>query len=111
MQLPSQQVLKSGSPRCFFWAGCLRVAVIQQITWSVNSFGHVYGSRVDGSSDESRDNVALALLLFGEGLHSYHHRHPQAAVNVPSRLDLNGWLLRRLERAGIVWDLKRPDLG
>jgi stearoyl-CoA desaturase (delta-9 desaturase) len=92
--------------RCLVWAGCFRVALLHQITWSVNSVGHMFGSKVAGSSDESRDSWLFALLLFGEGLHSYHHRHPGAALNQPSRLDLNGWILRRLERAGLVWGLR-----
>lgn len=93
--------------RCFFLAGCGRVVLLQHLTWSVNSLGHAVGSKVPGSTDEARDNVLFALLLFGEGLHSYHHRHPRAAVNEPRRLDLNGWILGRLERAGLVSHLKR----
>jgi stearoyl-CoA desaturase (delta-9 desaturase) len=91
------------------WAGCVRVAVLQQLTWSVNSLGHRYGTKVPGSANEARDNVALAILLFGEGLHSYHHRHPGAALNRPAGIDLNGLILRGLERAGIVWGLRRYD--
>jgi stearoyl-CoA desaturase (delta-9 desaturase) len=94
--------------RGFFFAGCLRVALLQQLTWSVNSFGHSFGAKQATGRDESRDNTLFALLLFGEGLHSYHHRHPSAALNQPKHLDLNGWILRRLERRGWVWGLNRP---
>jgi stearoyl-CoA desaturase (delta-9 desaturase) len=93
--------------RCFVWAGCFRVALVQNLTWAVNSFGHMYGSKVAGSSDESRDNKLLTVLLFGEGLHSYHHRHPAAAVNEPRKLDFNGHLIAAAERLGLVWDVKR----
>jgi stearoyl-CoA desaturase (delta-9 desaturase) len=93
--------------RCFVWAGCFRVALIHNLTWAVNSFGHMYGSKVDGSTDESRDNLLLTLLLFGEGLHSYHHRHPSAAVNEPRALDLNGRLISAAEKLGWVWDVRR----
>lgn len=93
--------------RGFFWAGCFRVVLLQHLTWSVNSLGHMFGTRVPGSFDEARDNRWLAIALFGEGLHSYHHSHPLAAVNEPRRLDLNGWILSRLERIGVVWGLKR----
>src|SRR5262245_11156766 len=101
--------LAGGAPealRAFVWAGCFRVVLLQHLTWSVNSLGHSYGAKVQGSGDEARDSTLLALVLFGEGLHSYHHAHPHAAVNQPSRLDLNGWILRRLARAGAVSDLR-----
>jgi stearoyl-CoA desaturase (delta-9 desaturase) len=88
------------------WAGCLRVTVLHHITWSVNSFGHMFGTKVAGSRDESRDNLALAVLLMGEGLHSYHHRFPAAAVNAPQFLDFNGLVIRLLEGLGLIWGLK-----
>ena len=91
----------------FVWAGCLRVALLQQLTWAVNSFGHVYGAKLEGATSEGRDHLGFALLLFGEGLHSFHHRFPSAAVNEPARLDLHGALLVLLERAGLVWRLRR----
>jgi stearoyl-CoA desaturase (delta-9 desaturase) len=109
--LPALVGLAAGGPaeaaRAFLWAGCFRVWTLQQLTWSVNSLGHTLGTKVAGSSNEARDNVTLALLLFGEGLHSFHHRYPSAAINQPSRLDLNGYLLTLLERAGVVRNLKR----
>jgi fatty-acid desaturase len=83
------------------------VALLQQLTWAVNSLGHVLGSKVPGARGEGRDNLAFALLLFGEGLHSFHHRYPSAAVNEPARLDLHGALLVALERLGLVWRLRR----
>jgi len=100
--------------RGFFYAGCLRVCVLQHLTWSVNSFGHWLGSKVPGATSEARDNRLFAVLLFGEGLHSFHHRYPSAAVNEPARLDLNGAILRGLARLGWVWRLRtyprsRPD--
>jgi len=92
--------------RCLLWAGCFRVSLLHQITWAVNSFGHTYGSKVPGGVGEGRDNLLLAILLFGEGLHAYHHRHPAAALNRPAHLDLNGQILRLMARLGLVWGLK-----
>ncbi|MEQ1929354.1 MAG: acyl-CoA desaturase [Parvularculaceae bacterium] len=89
----------------FLWAGCLRVAILHQITWSVNSFGHMFGTKVEGSRDQSRNNLVLTILMIGEGLHSHHHRFPQSAVNQPAILDASGWALRLLARLGVV------DLG
>lgn len=91
---------------CFFWAGCLRVTVLHHLTWSINSLGHSFGRQVPGSRDQSRDITFFSLVLFGEGFHSYHHAHPNAAVNEPSQLDIGGFVLRGLRRVGLVWDLK-----
>lgn len=92
---------------CLVWAGCVRVAAIQHFTWAIASFGHSFGTKVPESKDESRNSVALAILLFGEGLHSYHHAYPSSGVNQPQALDLNGRMLIFAERNGWIRGLKR----
>lgn len=92
--------------RCIFWAGAVRVTVIHQFTWSVNSFGHMIGKKVAGSDSEARDNIFFTLLLLGEGLHSHHHWRPTSATNCPKHLDLCGWLIRGFEKLGLVWHLR-----
>ena len=93
--------------RSLIWAGCVRVSLIQQFAWSVNSIGHMYGSKADGSKDEARDNMFLTLLVFGEGLHSYHHVHQSTTMNKPSYLDLTGQFINLLEKLGVIWNVKR----
>jgi stearoyl-CoA desaturase (delta-9 desaturase) len=93
--------------RCLLWAGCFRVTALQQFTWAVNSYGHMFGAHEPGSRDQSRDNGWTLPILGGEGLHNYHHRYPFAAVNAPIYLDPLGMLLTVAERLGLVWDLKR----
>lgn len=92
--------------RCVFWAGAARVALLHQLTWSVNSFGHLFGKKVAGSDNEARDNVFFALLLLGEGLHSHHHARPTSAMNEPKHLDPGGWIIRGFEKLGLVWQLR-----
>lgn len=89
------------------YAGCFRVTLIHQFTWAVNSIGHTYGSRVQGSSDRSTNNFLLAILTLGDGLHSSHHVKPARGVNPPVYSDIGGMLLIALERAGLIWQLKR----
>lgn len=91
---------------CFLLAGCVRVSLLHQLTWAVNSIGHMFGRRQEGARDQSRDNAALAVLLLGEGLHSYHHKNPAAAILAPAWMDTSGNLLRLFERAGWVWDVQ-----
>lgn len=92
--------------RCIFWAGAARVALLHQLTWSVNSFGHLFGQKVAGSDNEARDNIFFALLLLGEGLHSHHHSRPTSAMNEPKLLDFGGWIIRGCEKLGLVWHLR-----
>lgn len=93
--------------RSFFWAGCLRVSLLQHLTWSVNSLGHMFGRKTAKSRDESRDNLILTLLVFGEGLHSYHHVHQSTAVNQPAYLDVGGQFVNLFEKLHLVWNVKR----
>ncbi len=94
---------------CFLWAGCIRVTALHHITWSINSFGHIFGTKVVGSKDQSRNNVLLAFLLLGEGLHSFHHRYPAAAINQPVALDMGGMMILALERLGLATKVRRFD--
>lgn len=93
--------------RCLLWAGFFRVALLHQLTWSVNSFGHRYGTKEPNSRDESRNNVLLTFLLLGEGLHSSHHLHPTAGVKGSLWKDWNGLILVILKKLGVVWELRR----
>jgi stearoyl-CoA desaturase (Delta-9 desaturase) len=89
-----------------FWASCVRTILIQQLAWSANSFGHMFGEKIDGAVDESRNNLLLGVILLGEGLHSYHHKNPTLAMNEPAKFDAFGHALVFLERLGLVWDLR-----
>lgn len=92
---------------CIFWAGCVRTVLIHQLAWSANSFGHMHGTKVEASQDESRNNAFLGIMLMGEGWHSYHHQHPTLAMNEPAQFDGGGHVLIFLERFGLVWALRK----
>ena len=89
------------------YAGCVRVTLIQNFTWAVNSIGHMYGSRVENAKDLSTNNFILSLLTLGDGLHSSHHQSPTRGVNPPQYLDMGGMLLIILEKMGVIWQLRR----
>jgi stearoyl-CoA desaturase (Delta-9 desaturase) len=92
---------------CVLWAGCFRAVVLQQFEGIANSLTHLFGSKVEGSKDESRDNLLITFVLLGEGLHSYHHQNATVAVNQPSKFDAFGHLIMLCERLGLVWDLRK----
>ena len=93
--------------RCALWAGFVRVTLLHHLTWSINSIGHCFGTQVARARDESRNNVFLTFLLLGEGLHSTHHKFPTAGTKGEPWKDWNGALLLALERAGVIWNLRR----
>jgi stearoyl-CoA desaturase (Delta-9 desaturase) len=95
----------------FVWAGLVRVFLLHHATWSVNSICHMFGRRTYKTRDESRNNWILALPSLGEAWHNNHHAFPSSAVHGldEHQLDLSGWLIRQMERVGLVWDVKRVD--
>ena len=92
---------------CLLWAGCFRAVVLQQFEGIANSLTHLFGSKVEGSKDESRDNLLITFVLLGEGLHNYHHQNATAAVNHPAKFDVFGHMIMLCERLGWVWDLRK----
>jgi stearoyl-CoA desaturase (Delta-9 desaturase) len=92
---------------CLLWAGCFRAVVLQQFEGIANSLTHLFGSKVESSKDESRDNLLITFVLLGEGLHSYHHQNATVAVNQPMKFDAFGQLIMLCERLGLVWDLRK----
>jgi stearoyl-CoA desaturase (delta-9 desaturase) len=93
------------------WGGLIRIFLFQHATFSVNSICHMFGRRDYPARDESRNNWFVAALVFGEGWHNNHHAFPASARHGLSRLqiDLSWWVIRAMERLGLVWDVKVPD--
>jgi stearoyl-CoA desaturase (Delta-9 desaturase) len=93
------------------WGGLLRIFLYQHATFSVNSICHMFGRRDFRSRDEARNNWLVALLVFGEGWHNNHHAFPASARHGLGRrqLDVSWWVIRGMEKLGLVWDVKVPD--
>src|SRR6478752_1877100 len=101
-----------GGLEATIWGGLVRIAVFQHITWSVNSICHMFGRRDFDVRDESRNNWLLALPSLGEAWHNNHHAFPSSAVHGLGRFqfDLSALVIRGLEKVGLVWDVKVPDV-
>jgi stearoyl-CoA desaturase (delta-9 desaturase) len=98
----------------FHWislGGLVRIFVVQQFTFAVNSLCHVYGSRPFKSNDNSTNNFWLALITIGGSWHNNHHAFPHSAITGLYwwQIDLGGWLIRTLEILGLVSDVKVPS--
>jgi stearoyl-CoA desaturase (Delta-9 desaturase) len=89
------------------WAGSVRAILLHQFEGLANSFTHLFGSKLEDSRDQSRNNLWLTVFLMGEGLHSYHHQNATLAVNEPAKFDYFGQMLMFFERLGLVWNLRK----
>lgn len=107
--------LLAGSWRGFvsgmIWGGLVRIALMQHVTWSVNSVCHIWGARPFHSADHSANNLPVALLSLGEGWHNNHHAFPTSA-----RHGLRWWqfdpsylIIWVMERLGLAWDVRLPS--
>jgi stearoyl-CoA desaturase (Delta-9 desaturase) len=70
----------------------------------------VHGSKRYVTGDESRNNPLLAFFTMGEGWHNNHHAY-QYSVRQGFKWwewDPTYYLLKGLEKIGVVWDLKAP---
>ena len=90
------------------WGFFVSTIVTYHATYTINSLCHVFGKRRYETNDDSRNNVWLALLTFGEGWHNNHHHYPASTRQgfYWWEVDLTYYGLRLLALFGIVWDLK-----
>jgi stearoyl-CoA desaturase (Delta-9 desaturase) len=93
------------------WGGLIRIFLYQHATFSVNSICHMFGRKDYRSRDEARNNWIVAVLVFGEGWHNNHHAFPSSARHGLRRwqIDVSWWVIRGMEKLGLVWDVKVPD--
>jgi stearoyl-CoA desaturase (delta-9 desaturase) len=92
------------------WGSVLSTVCCYHFVWSTNSVGHRFGTRRYPTSDDSRNNILIALLTLGDGWHHNHHHYPPSARHGFRwwELDITFVVLRVFAAVGIVWDLKLP---
>ncbi len=90
------------------WGFLISTIVLHHVTFCINSLAHTYGSRRYDTDDDSRNNLWLALLTFGEGWHNNHHYSPSSARQGFRwwEIDISYYLLVLMSWFGLVWDLK-----
>jgi stearoyl-CoA desaturase (delta-9 desaturase) len=91
------------------WGGLVRIFLTHHVTWSVNSICHTFGKRDFETPDRSHNEWIIGLLALGEGWHNNHHAFPRSAFHGLHwwQFDLSGYVIRALERAGLVHDVYR----
>lgn len=90
------------------WGFVVSTVVLFHATFTINSLAHTWGRRRYSTPDDSRNNLFLALLTFGEGWHNNHHYSP-GSVRQGFRwyeIDLTWYVLWTFSKLGIVSDLR-----
>jgi len=100
-----------GGWEVFTWGFLVSNVMLWHGSFSINSLSHLFGKRRYETSDDSRNNWALAILTTGEGWHNNHH-HYQSSANQGFHwweIDVTFYVLRVLALFGLIWDLRRPS--
>ncbi len=100
--------LGTSGPQLLVWGFFVSTVVLFHATVTINSLAHRFGSRRFPTRDDSRNNLWLALLTFGEGWHNNHHFYSSSARQGFRwwEIDLTWYGLRLLAALGLVRDLK-----
>ena len=90
-------------------AGALRIAILHQSTFCINSLCHILGKRTYSDKNSARDNWLSALVTFGEGYHNYHHKFPLDYRNGVRfyQFDPTKWIIRAFSYIGLTSQLRR----
>jgi stearoyl-CoA desaturase (Delta-9 desaturase) len=101
-------LLAIGGTTALVWGHFVSIVVAWHVTFCINSLAHVVGSRRYATSDDSRNNPALALLTFGEGWHNNHHHYQRSARQgfFWWEIDVTYYVLKLLEALRIVRDVE-----
>jgi stearoyl-CoA desaturase (delta-9 desaturase) len=92
------------------WGFVVSTILVYHATFTINSLSHLFGSRRYATTDDSRNNLLLALITLGEGWHNNHH-HYQSSANQGFfwwEIDIAFAILRVFSWVGLVWDIRMP---
>ena len=90
------------------WGFFISSVVLFHFTCSINSLAHIWGGQRYDTSDQSRNNLFLALLTFGEGWHNNHHKYPGSSRQgfFWWEIDLTYYGLKLLASIRLITDLR-----
>lgn len=96
-----------------FWGLCGRVSISIFGHWLIGYFAHNQGHQdwiVTGAAVQGHNVRYCGLFTFGECWHNNHHAFPESAKLglYNGQLDPGWWMLRILERIGLISNLVLP---
>jgi stearoyl-CoA desaturase (delta-9 desaturase) len=97
-----------GGAQMLVWGFFISTVVLFHATVTINSLAHRYGSRRFATPDDSRNNLWLAIITFGEGWHNNHHEFPGCARQgfLWWEIDVTWYGLRLMAALGLIHGLK-----
>ena len=100
--------LGTSAGQMLVWGFFVSTVVLFHATVTINSLAHRFGSRRYPTKDDSRNNLWLALLTFGEGWHNNHHFFPGSVRQGFHwwQVDLTWYGLKAMSALGLVSGLK-----
>jgi stearoyl-CoA desaturase (delta-9 desaturase) len=98
----------TSGPQMLVWGFVISTVALYHVTFAINSLAHTFGTQRYATDDNSRNNLWLALITFGEGWHNNHHHYPASARQGFRwwEIDISYYLLVAMSWLGLVWDLK-----
>ncbi len=105
--------LGTSGMQMLIWGFFISTIVLFHGTCTINSLSHLMGGKRYKTSDESRNNLLLALITLGEGWHNNHH-HFSASVRQGFywwEIDITYYFLCLLSWTGLIWDLTPVPQG
>jgi len=92
----------------FFIAGILRLVVLLNMTWLVNSAAHMWGNRPYDKHINPSENLLVTVGAIGEGFHNYHHTFPwdYRASEFGVKINISTIFINLMAKIGWAYDLK-----
>jgi stearoyl-CoA desaturase (delta-9 desaturase) len=96
------------------WGIAARVAASLTGHWLIGYFAHNRGRRswhIEGAGVQGYNIPFCGLITMGEAWHNNHHAFPASAQLglTPGETDPGFWVLRALQRCGLVWNVRTPE--
>lgn len=104
--------LQTSGWQMLVWGFFVSTVLLYHGTFCINSVTHLFGRRRFNTTDHSRNSLIFALITLGEGWHNNHHRYPASERQGMYwwEIDISHYILKGLEKLGLVWDIKSyPD--
>jgi stearoyl-CoA desaturase (delta-9 desaturase) len=97
------------------WAGVgifwFTLVALYNMGDAIDSVSHLYGNKLAGQADASRNSLIMGILILGEGWHANHHRVPWSAKHglEPGQFDWTWEVIRFLRAMGLAKDILLPS--
>ena len=103
--------LGTNGPQLLVWGFFVSTVVLFHATVTINSLAHRWGRQRFDTRDDSRNNLWLALITFGEGWHNNHHFFPGSARQGFRwwEIDLTWYGLRQQAEKHTIDGVTRPS--